>query len=240
VLVGALGLAGAAGSNLPGVGAADPRVVVSADVLPWRALARLQIPGIGRCTAVLVAPRLAVTAAHCLWGVRLGRFVPAGSVHVLTGYASGSFTRHTTATGFRIASGYDPRDPNGTRGADIAVVTLAVPMDHVIGLAVETPDVGEAALLGGYNQDRAEVIEADLHCTVAGRRADRGGRALLLHDCAATRGTSGGPLLVRDEDGTIRVAGIQVAGAMDRPGGLAVPAASIRRLIEADQAAGGR
>jgi protease YdgD len=228
----------AAGPNLPGIGAADPRHVVAADAPPWHALARLQIPGIGRCTAFLIAPRVAVTAAHCLWGERLGRFVPAGAIHVLTGYASGGFARHTTATGYRIAAGYDPHDPDGTRGADVAVVTLAGRMDHVLGLVPQAPRIGEAALLGGYNQDRAEIIEADLHCTIAGTGVDRGGRALLVHNCTATRGTSGGPLLVRGADGEIRVAGVQVAGPMDRAGGVAVPAAVVRRLIEAGQEQG--
>ena len=60
-------------------------------------------------------------------------------------------------------------------------------------------------MLGGYNQDRAEVIEADTACHVV-----TAGPALLVHDCAGTRGTSGGPVLMRGPDGVWRVAGMQV------------------------------
>jgi protease YdgD len=212
--------------------------MVSAEAAPWRAVARLQVPGVGRCTAFLVAPRVAVTAAHCLWGERLGHFVPAGSVHVLTGYASGGFSRHTVASAFRVGAGYDPRDPNGTRGADVAAVTLVEPMDDVVPLAALPPPSGTPALLGGYNQDRAEVIEADLHCAVTGQVVDRGGRSLVAHGCTATRGVSGAPLLVRGEDGEYRVAGVAVAAAAGRSGGVAVPAASVRRLLDDPQPAG--
>lgn len=216
---------------LPGMGGGDPRTRVDVGQAPWRAVARLQVPGASRCTAVVVAPLLAVTAAHCLWSRRLGGWVPAGAVHVLAGYAAGAFSRHMVAAGYRIAPGYDPADPGGTRGADLALVTLAAPAGDVLALAAEAPSPGTAAVLGGYNQDRAEVIEADMHCAVTGIAGDRQGRRLLLHDCAATRGTSGGPLLVRGADGGLLLAGIQVGAREARAGGVAVPAAAVRRLL---------
>ena len=216
---------------LPGMGGADPRLRVDASQPPWRAVARLQVPGIARCTAVMVAPRAAVTAAHCLWSRRLGGWVPAGSVHVLTGYAAGAFSAHLLVDGYRIAPGFDPTDANGTRGADLALLSLAGPAPDVLALAAETPRTHTAAVLGGYNQDRAEVIEADTHCAVTGPAQDRGGRALLLHDCHATRGTSGGPLLVRDEAGRLVLAGVQVAAQTAGAGGAAVPVDLVRRLL---------
>ena len=76
-VLGLLALAGAAPS-LPGVGVTDDRVTVDAAVAPWRSLERLQIPGENRCTAVLIGPRTALTAAHCLWAWRTHRFVAAG------------------------------------------------------------------------------------------------------------------------------------------------------------------
>jgi protease YdgD len=233
-LLAALLLAGhalAATPALPGMGRADPRVRVDAHQPPWRAVARLQVPGIARCTAVLVAPRLAVTAAHCLWSRRLGHWVPAGSVHVLTGYAAGSFATHLVAESYRIAPGYDAADADAGRGADLALVTLAGPVADVLALAGATPRPGTPAVLGGYNQDRAEVIEADTNCAVTGTARDRHGGALLLHDCSATRGTSGGPLLVRDETGDLVLAGVQVAARTAGSGGAAVPVDVVRRLL---------
>lgn len=216
---------------LPGIGPADPRVRVDATRPPWRAVARLQVPGVSRCTAVIVAPELAVTAAHCLFSRATGHWLPAGSVHVLPGYAAGSFSAHLLAKSYRVASGYDPADPDGTRGADLALVSLSGPAADTVALAATPPLPGTAAVLGGYNQDRAEVIEADLHCTITAFAADRGGRALLLDNCSATRGTSGGPLLVSEPSGALALAGVQVAAPAGRTGGVAVPVSVLRRLL---------
>jgi len=178
-----------------------------------------------------VAPALVVTAAHCLWSRAGGRWVPASSIHVLPGYAFGGFAAHLLASGYRIAPGYDPADPDGTRGVDLAVVSLATPSADVLPLARSPIAPGTAAVLGGYNQDRGEVIEADLHCAVTGVGADRRGHELLLHNCSATRGTSGGPLLVRDASGAPVLGGIQVGALVGRPGGAAVPVSVLQEVL---------
>ena len=217
--------------ELPGMGTTDPRQRVDAHQPPWRAVARLLVPGIARCTAVVVAPRLAVTAAHCLWSRAGARWVPAGSVHVLPGYAAGTFSAHLLANGYRVAPGYDPVDPDGTRGADLALVSLSGPAAAVLALAGTPQPPGTAAVLGGYNQDRAEVIEADFRCAITGIGTDRQGRPLLVHDCSATRGTSGGPLLVREPSGDLALAGVQVGAPEGRAGGVAVPITVLQRLL---------
>jgi protease YdgD len=217
--------------DLPGLGAGDPRRRVESNQPPWRAVARLQVPGVSRCTATVVAPALAVTAAHCLWSRALGRWVPASSVHVLPAYAFGGFAAHLLASGYRIAAGYDPTDPEGTRGADLAVVSLSTRTSDVLPLARLPVAPGTAAVLGGYNQDRGEVIEADLNCRVTGVGTDRRGHKLLLHNCSATRGTSGGPLLVREASGTLVLGGIQVGALVGRPGGVAVPASVLQESL---------
>jgi protease YdgD len=231
----ALLLAGAAVAaepdRLPGVGEGNPRLRVEAGQPPWRAVARLQVPGIARCTAVVVAPLLAVTAAHCLWSARLRGWVPAGSVHLLPGYDRGAYTDHILAISYRVAPGYDPADTGGSRGADLAVVTLSRPAGSVLALADAPPAPGTPAVLGGFNQDRIEVIEADLRCAITGTALDGGGRTLLLHDCTATRGTSGGPLMVRGPAGELVLAGVQVAARLGQVGGAAVPVAALRRLL---------
>lgn len=225
-------LGGAGLPALPGLGGHDPRVRQDPAAWPWRAVARLQIPGAARCTAFLVAPRVVLTAAHCLYVRRAGHFAPAESVHVLTGYSAGRFARHAVATRYRLAPGYDPRHLPPDFGADVAVVTLDRDMaapGEVLRLAESGAPA--AAMLGGYNQDRAEVIEADPACRVVGRAVDAAGRALLRHDCAATHGTSGAPLLVRDRTGAWTVAGLQVASTKGRASGLAVPAATLREVL---------
>jgi protease YdgD len=209
----------AAAPDLPGVAGSTSRTLVDGAAAPWRSLARLQVPGETRCTAVLVGPRTALTAAHCLWAWRTHRYVAAGSVHVLTGYARGGFAHHSLAASYRLAVP-TPAGPE----TDFAIVTLAEPIgDAPLPLADADPPAGTPVVLGGYNQDRAEVIEADLHCHIAAVMPGR-----LVHDCAGTHGTSGAPLLMQAANGTWQVVGLQVAAFAEHAGGIAVPASRLR------------
>ena len=178
----------------------------------------------------MVTPILAWTAAHCVVSLRLGHVVPPSAVHILTGYDQGTFVRHAVAISVRIAPGFDLNRPDATRGADFALVTLGSPV-VAAGLPLADAARGAPVMLGGYSQDRAEQLSADLHCRVTGSGVDPQARPLLLHDCAGTRGTSGGPILVRSGDAWA-VAGIQVAGFDGGSGGVAVPASALHSLID--------
>jgi protease YdgD len=221
---------------LPGLGTHDPRRVTDAHAVPWAGVARLQIPGISRCTAALIGPRLALTAAHCLYGDRLGHFLPPESVHVLAGYANGAYAHHSIAVTLHIAPGYDPLHPGATRAADVALVTLAQPLvaqDQTLALDRQPVRSGDALMLGGYSQDRAEILTADTACHAIGQMNLPGGLALLRHDCTGTRGTSGAPVLARGTDGQWVIAGLEVAARAGQAEGLAVPAEALLALIAA-------
>lgn len=216
---------------LPGLGSSDPRVRVSGAALPWSALVLVQIPGISRCTGFLLGPRLAVTAAHCLYGARVRHMLGARSVHVLSGYSGGGYARHSVAVSYRVPTGFIGGDEGGSRGADVAVLVLAEAVGGA-ALRLTTAQPGAAAMLSGYNQDRRQVLLADLACQVFGTVADPAGRPLRRHSCAGTRGTSGAPLLVRqDKIGPWAAAGVQVAAENGGAGGLAVPAETIQALL---------
>lgn len=218
-----------AGVLLPGLGSGDARVPVSVADPPWSALVRVQVPGVSRCTGFFVAAGTVVTAAHCLWDGHVRRTVRPGQVHVLTGYDHGQYRAHAVALRYRIGSGF-AGDANTGLGGDVAVLTL----DAAIGTATlpwaDAARPGEAAMLGGYEQDRVETLLADTACRTMGRVADAGGRPVLQHACAATGGTSGAPLLVRQGDGWA-VAGVNIAASVGDVGGLAVPAATARALL---------
>ncbi|WP_247893449.1 trypsin-like serine peptidase [Azospirillum endophyticum] len=238
-------LAGAAAGDahaqrplLPGVGPGDRRAPVDATVAPWRSVVRVQTNLAGRCTGALVGRRTVVTAGHCLFNPRTRRFLQASSLHVLFGYDRGEFTRHVTVAQVATDPAYDPASATPMAAADWAVLTLSEPApESVPPLPVDADALpaGTPVMLGGYSQDRAQILMADRDCRLLG-----GSGGLLVHDCDATRGTSGGPLLVRAARGEgWAVAGVGVAaGNAPVVRNFAVPSARFAALLAKDAAAG--
>ncbi|MBP2297841.1 trypsin-like serine peptidase [Azospirillum picis] len=225
---------------LPGVGQADRRAPVDAAEAPWRSVVRVQTNLAGRCTGALVGPRTVLTAGHCLFNPRTRRFLQASSLHVLFGYDRGAYSRHATVVRVETDPSYDPAAARPDEAGDWAILTLSEPAPaSVPPLPVQAAPLpaGTPVMLGGYSQDRSQILMADRDCRVLG-----GGRGLLVHDCSATRGTSGGPLLVRADGGKGQgwaVAGVGVAaGNTPEVRNIAVPAANFAALLARNTAAG--
>jgi protease YdgD len=209
---------------LPGIGARDGRAAPSVGEAPWSSLVRVNTEAGTHCTGVVVATRRIATAAHCLVAPRTGRLVRAERVHVLLGYDRGTYTTHVRVKEIAIAPGFVP-ERRGPAGADWAILELARDVP-----ATPLPIAGDAApgtpaMLGGWQRDRAHALRADTACRIVALVRDPSG-PLLRHDCNATAGASGGPLLVRQGDGWA-IAGIAVLAHRDAPGGHAVAAASL-------------
>ncbi|WP_408873637.1 trypsin-like serine peptidase [Gluconobacter roseus] len=204
---------------LPGLGPDSHRSVVDVNVAPWRILGRVQTALGGRCTGFAVAPTVMVTAAHCLWLPATRHYIQPGDVHVLMGYVMGQYRLHAQVTHFVIAPGYDPDNEGGTASEDRATLVLDRP---VIALEDLVPygeaRMGAPAMLVGYPQDRAEVSYGDTACQINGLAVNQ----LIHHDCSATRGDSGGPLLVQQPDGQWGIVGVDVLATSGR-GGFAAP-----------------
>jgi protease YdgD len=181
--------------------AADRRVPVDPNEPPWNAIAKVQSNVGEHCSGVLIAPAVVVTAAHCLYNPRTRALLQPVSLHVLFGYQRAQYRWHRRVARITVGAGFD-----GTAGrpqpADWARLELAeaVPVTP-LPLFDRGVGSGMAVALAGYNQDRAQLLVADRACHVLHVATLAGGASFVTHDCAATRGTSGAPLLTRQDHG---------------------------------------
>jgi protease YdgD len=194
----------------PGVSADDGRHIVDINTPPWDAVARVQTNIGGRCTGTLVAPRVVLTAAHCLYNHRTRQLLQPVSLHVLFGYERGEYRIHLTVAQVRVGAGYDGTSPGKSLGRDWALLLLSGDAG-VRPLAWENvpPAAGGNLAVAGFSQDRAHLLMVDRDCPLQQISPTDAGQ-LLLHGCSASRGTSGGPVLMHDGTGW-HVAGLNIA-----------------------------
>ena len=198
---------GTVGSNVGATG--RHHATVDVERYPWSSIGKLYNSVGGACTAVVIAPERVLTAAHCLYAFRTRRWLRADAIHFLLGYRRGTYSQHVRVARISIGPGYDPVDEVRTAASDWAVLSLGAPLPaHVRPLAVvdALPAAGRSIAIGGFAQDRAYLMTADLHCRLGPVLASG---KLLSHDCVIRHGDSGAPLLVMS-DGIARAFGVTV------------------------------
>ncbi len=88
-------------------------------------------------------------------------------------------------------------------------------------------DRKDQVLQAGYSQDKAHILTVHDGCRITGPA----GKGLVMHDCDATRGDSGSPILVRVGD-RYRIRAIHVA---TRTGGKATAGIAVSAEVFADR-----
>jgi protease YdgD len=185
------------------------RRVVDSSSVPWSSIGKLFNSAGGSCSAFVVSEERVVTAAHCLFNFKTGKFLPAQAIHILLGYDKGRYRIHARVKDYTIGKDYDPKSEKKTLASDWALMRLSEPLTDTVPLtpAHSSARIGLQVTLAGYERRRAYVLSADLGCHIVARLSED----IFVSDCMAQPGDSGGPILVREADSGYRVVGIQVA-----------------------------
>ncbi|MFV0475514.1 MAG: trypsin-like serine peptidase [Pikeienuella sp.] len=198
---------------VPVAAAQEGRVMLDVEAQErWSGVGRLNL-GDAQCTAALVAPDLAVTAAHCVFAHRTGAARRPERVTFVAGYRQGRYKGYSRARRIVVHPDYvHTREPDADSvAADLALIWLETPIEDAAPFRI-APGLkrGDRVSTISYGRNRPEIASIEPECNVTARR---GGVAAL--DCDVTFGVSGAPVF-REVEGQQRI--VAIVSSMEKSG----------------------
>jgi protease YdgD len=165
-------------------------------VFGWEAVGKLDM-GEGFCTAVLIAPDLVLTAAHCVYRGDTDRQRDPDTIRFRAGLTDGAAIAEQTAQSYVAHPGYNPRQGVTLENIrhDVALIKLSAPIPTFVAapfVVASLGGTGSQVSVVSYAQGREEALSWQRTCRVFGRA-----EGLVGFDCDVDRGSSGAPVFDR-------------------------------------------
>lgn len=188
----------------------DDRVQVDSTEYPWSAIGRVVYASGRYCTGSVVAPRLVLSAAKCMFNGPGSVKLDDPPIAFLAGYDEWGYVAGARVIDVSLPPRYNYRRWLQTREIDDLDWAFLV-LDRNVGQAVGILDimpVSEADLeqaasrnwfelsQAGYSSDRGDNLTAHIDCRITAVQSDR----TVHHECDTLFGDDGSPLLVKDGD----------------------------------------
>lgn len=182
------------------------------DAKAWEAVGRLDIDGKGFCTGTLIAPKLVLTAAHCMYDSDMGERIDKGHIEFLAGWRNGRAGAYRDVARVVVHPEYVYAENLSSERVrnDLALLELEMPIRNTSIKPFKTaarPRTGDRVGVVSYALERAEAPSLQEVCSVLARQG-----GILVTSCSVDFGSSGAPIFII-EDGEAQIVSVVSAKA---------------------------